>query len=414
MRERVKTILLAALMLLTVYLTLRVWIYDPALLDSPSVAWAAVLRPLLGFGTPEPSRDAEPALELVSPCAWPSVISVNSGGVRLGAWYGVRETDALAIPSRDLLREALGTAGEPSAVTREKWFEALRGDCVYMEYDVALPLGVLAAWVSGSCPISASVRVLAICAGDGGVELWYREEPSGRYFRAETGASPVMPDISASGAKPCRFAFERPDAAPGAPDTMLVMEETPSPPVVKASGADATLFCGPFLKELQIAENNWYEEENGRVYVDNLRTCRVSASGRITYRNPEAREDGARAAGDMASELEKARRLLASLSRALGDARWALSGVDGGIYSFTAQADGIPVPGGAYAKITFSSGEIVEADIMLRQYTLTGELSVLLPVKQAQALLPKSAAGLGLCYPDAGDELIAAQWRADK
>ncbi len=409
MRERAKTMLLAALMLLTVYLTLRVWIQDAALLDSPSMAWAAPLRWILGLdATPLP--DSGPAPALVSPCAWPSVVAVSSGGARLGAAYGVHETDALALSVRDLLREALSTATTPVAVTRDKWLEALRGDCVYMEYELALPLGVLAAWASGSCTIEAEVRALAVCVSGGSAELWYREETSGGYFQAATGAAPVIPDISGAGARPCRFCFERPESFPGAPDTTLIFEDQSDPPLVTAADADATLFCAPFLRQVQIADNNWYDEPEGRVYVDSLRTCRVYRSGLITYSNPEADSDRA---GVALEELEKARIMLSGLSRALGDSRWALSGMDGGVYSFTAQVDGIPVTGGARATLVFGAGELVSAEIWLRQYSVSGEIPALLPVRQALELLPPGASGLGLCYPDTGGELTA-QWVAKR
>lgn len=415
MKERIKTVLLGLLCLLTVYLTLRVWIYDEALLDTPALSWArAPLRTLLGFGSPSPSPAPADPIEPLEVCAWPVKVAVNHDGARIGAMYDARAAELFSRHT-DLLREALGTALTPVRTSYQAWLRALEGDCVYMQYDTILPLRLLASWISGSCPLDAEVRTLAVCLSGDGVELWYQSETDGAYYRAQTMARPFsLSDGEATGV-PCRFAFESPQALPNAPGDMLIMDVPAQYALVSSEPVDATMYADRFMQRLQMSDSRYHEEAGGaRVYVDNLRTCSVSPDGGISYRSPdeESRPQLMNVAGDLSWEVEQAKRLLDTLSPALEDAVWALDGMEGGRYLFTVMVDGVPVSGGARAAVTFENGAVTAADIHLRRYGVTQETAPLLPVYHALLLLDGAQAPLGLCYPDAGDTL-RAEWRVE-
>ncbi len=390
-RELLKSVLLAALFLLTIGLTLRALISDPAMLSTPAMAWAAPLRWIWGF--PQQPPEVTVALETTfEPATRPVSVALRAKGVMLGASADAAGIGAFQRLLQPTLREALGTAGSPVQITREQWLKALAGPGAYIEYDLALPLDVLAAWISTDYAGGATAGRLLLSQTGGGVALLYEDAQNGLLYRCDTAAAAAWPDWDElPDAKPCFFAFEQPDQYPTVPSDAFLMADAPVLPSAAATTVDATLYTAQFLRALEMEQGAHYTEADGtRVYVDSLRACRFSPDGVIDYQTLDEQEMAMFAASDTtAAHVEMARGLLATLSPALGSAEFQLSEVRGQtVFTFSLWLHGAPVFDGSSATVEIENGVIVRADILLRQYTLTDESIPLLPVRQAAALLP--------------------------
>ena len=75
----------------------------------------------------------------------------------------------------------------------------------------------------------------------------------------------------------------------------------------------------------------------------------------------------------------------------------------------------LPHPdGGPAAEVTLSGTSVTVLTIRFRQYTSTGESSLLLPLRQALAILAESPGSqLSMGYVDSGGETVPASWLAE-
>jgi hypothetical protein len=318
------------------------------------------------------------------------------------------------------LGEALGSAGAPEPTTAEAWKDALMTDSVYLCYTYAAPLAALGAWHLTDTPLDAYARRLALSVADERLRLFY-EDMDGNFFVCETAVS-ELPDLELD--TPCFFAFERGGAFAKAEPLQLVPAQNLAFASVDAGPyEDIVEAAGLLLRRLGIDPDTPFKHdvENGVRYVDFHRECFVGMDGRIYYNNPDSGEHllSPRTDVPLLGYIEAARAMCNTLSGALGDADWELRAVepgDGGVLlRFGVHMGGVPIldSGGAYALLTIAEdGRLAEAHFYIRAYRSQDGAAELMPVEQAIAAIPDSAAGLTLtaAYLDDGDSPLTAQW----
>ena len=109
-------------------------------------------------------------------------------GVRCGLLYDQGACQALFQRVAGPLMETLSSAGEPEPVGRSQWEQALTGRLgVYMDFQGQVPMSVLVGWLSGGdVKLTATVRRMVLAVWEDGVDLYYRDEKSGGYYRCRS------------------------------------------------------------------------------------------------------------------------------------------------------------------------------------------------------------------------------------
>lgn len=82
---------------------------------------------------------------------------------------------------------------------------------------------------------------------------------------------------------------------------------------------------------------------------------------------------------------------------------------------FGYQAGGVPIrfaDGGCAAHVTLSGTTVSSMELRIRQYTVTENDSLLLPLRQALAIAA-GGAELSIGYADSGGDTVSAAWLAD-
>ena len=78
---------------------------------------------------------------------------------------------------------------------------------------------------------------------------------------------------------------------------------------------------------------------------------------------------------------------------------------------------GVPIrfsDGGCAAEVTLAGTAVTELSLRLRQYTASGESSLLLPLRQTLAIAAEQpGAELSLGYADTGGDTVSANWLSD-
>jgi len=328
------------------------------------------------------------------------------------------------------LVETLSSAGTPELISRSQWEEALTaGLGVYLDFQGEVPLSVLAGWLSGErTGLDASVRRLVLTAWEDGLEVFYRDEGSGSYYRCRSQvADPFSLTEALSGLTDngAFFAFESELYQELDPDTLL-LPDAPAPAVYAAANPMAGAQGGleELVRDLGFSLNStsFYstDEQVARSGDDSVR---LSDRGVAQYEGkdlfPVLRQGGA---GKLFDMVETCRQLaLSALGPRCGAARLYLSsaeeGPEGWEISFDYSLDGIPVltETGYAARFLVEGERITQFSLYLRSYTASGDTSLILPPRQAAAAL--AARGLSgkellLTYTDSGGDTLTAGWSA--
>ena len=331
-------------------------------------------------------------------------------------------------PLRGLLEQALDSAQDFAASGSGAFFQALDGPSVYYDFLSPLPLSVLGELVRAQGAEELSARRLILAPEDGGVALYLWDGGSG-YFRCRTALSPdtVETTISQYELGNAFFAYESQE--PGAQSVnpySLFLEEEPALPAlsisVPLSDTDRVLVALDFNPNTQF---RYADASGAEVVREGGRTLRIHPDGTITYQS-----GGSRAltlTGEGASLLETvtaANTLLYSLLDATaGDAELYLEGLeqtaDGLELRFGYQVGGVPIRfsgGRSAAEITVSQGAVSSMTLRIRQYTVAGTGSLLLPLRQALAVVAagREGAELFIGYADRGAGTAGAAWLAEE
>lgn len=406
--ERIKTLLIV---LLTISAVAMVW----KLFSGADVDFSG------GFLAPSENKEDAQRSEGYVQCAKPFAVAVtDSSGERRGERYSETSVNELYARFSAALAEALGSTGEPERVDFSEWEDALSSPGVYFDFIYSQPLRAVAAWLgaemSGEAAGHAAAR-LCLAQMDDGVYLYYLRTKDANAYRCSTFAS--LPELSGTAVNDAMFAFES-GLREIDPYTLLI-GELPDFPEVSVSNplrfsVQAEELMEAFGMNSFVAQP--YGEGGGKeAYVDGDSTLRLDPDGRISFRQTGAVEaDTVDGQIKMEDVIDSAFRLVDRVtSAARGSASIGLSSVEyseaEGSFSirFEYRLDGLFIEeadGSSAAVVTVVDGQIVQADILLREYSVQSTSQTALPEKQAAALLAVRGGGEPmLCFMDSGDHL---------
>lgn len=391
MLERVKTAVLVVLLAVLLLLAYRSF---------------ELMLPEAQQGGTEASGSEE---ALVTPAALPLKIALCTGS---GTYMPLSDTerDELMLQLERITGEALGSAGERSALTYEQYLTLLRGPAVLLVYDAELPFSLLRAWAGYEyAGIDAVVRSYAVAEEEGKVILAFRDETTGAYTRLKTAADPdrLLRLCTADYPRNAVFGFEDERLASIAPDEPVPVQAL-SVPVLRVM-PPAFVAAGELPRELLkgFSLNPYlskvYQENDGTlVYVEDYSALRMTPSGALRYRVTTGRGIELLGIGEQSGNtnevIAQAHELVTSL--------WSLSGASGTLslrqitteknnaleLSFCVVYRGVPVSDNSAAYLIVRDGAVSYLDLLPSVLT---EQSVveMLPADQLAAALPEAGRG---------------------
>lgn len=356
-------------------------------------------------------------------------------GTRYGICYDQTACQELFQRVAGSLAETLSSAGAPEAVTRRQWEQALTSRLgIYMDFQGQIPLPVLVGWLSGEeTGLTATVRRMVLTAGENGIDVYYRDEADGNFYRCHSqvadsfSLAEALSGMTDNGAF---YAFESELYEMLDPDTLL-LPEAPAPAVYASvnpmSGAQGALEA--LVRDLGFSLNStsFYstDEQVARSGDDSVR---LSSRGVAQYQYEGQDGNGLFPvlvqgnAGALFDSVETCRQIaLSALEGRCGEARLYLVSVreepEGLEISFGCSLNGIPVvlDRGCAARFLVKGGQVVQFAVCLREYTSNGTTSLVMPPRQGAAALQAQGlegAELLLTYADGGGDITAAGWSA--
>lgn len=370
-----------------------------------------------------------------STAAQPLVMAVSpEAGTRYAAAFS-SETAGLYERFSTYLGEALGSAGAPQMVTQTEWETVLGGEGVYFDYVNQQSMLCIAAWQGTqiSREVSdhwASRFFLAIGRGNSilgnssDVTLYYCTS-DGLYYRCSTALakSNMEAQMELYASNGAVFAFENEAYDALEPYTMLLPGNTEVPavsvtnPGIPQSVEETMLLFGMNY----ITASNYPENDGGTVYVDGTSTLRLAADGSIAFERSGGQAvpvTGWNGMDSLPDVIEGLYQTTEKLTAGKGYAGIRLTGAaydeEKNTYSvcFDYYIDGMQVclPGGCAVEYTVSEGRILQAEVRLREYQLTGGYQTALTFPQAAALVTASGGQtLVRVYQDSGDS-VSVSW----
>ncbi len=361
----------------------------------------------------------------------PVRIAVTGDYGRYGSVALTTADDRFADPLGRRLLEALGSARDYAACAKEDFLRALKGPSLYYDFLEPLPLSVLAGLLGGGEEVAEdiSARRLLIASQDSGA-LLYLWDGGENCFRAFTAISAdslnqVISRYEQGGAS---FAM---DAAPDSPERKLdpcslLPGELPSLPAFTAgdplaASADWLLSALGF----NTRSRTRHTESNGtELIMDGDRTLRIRPDNSVYYQSGRAPSLTVASAGELPTLREAAlgagSLLTGLLAPVSGEARPWLQSVrqneDVTVLRFGYQAGGVPIcfqDMGFAAEVTLTGAAVTALTLRFRQYSLSEEPSLLLPLPQALAVAAENSGGeLSIGYVER-DGMCRACWLRD-
>ena len=405
-KEPLKTLLILLLTASAVFLAWKGNLFSAFFPESKSTVTAS----------PEPDEQSFTAAAL------PMAAAVTGpGGLCCGVKYDASAMEELYEGFSAILSETLGSAEEPTVISRVVWQDRLQEESLFLDYGFPLPITALAAWVGVEASWAGGETGSAFLLDHGGagtVRLSYRAG-DGRYFQCSTAASwntlrLILEEYRPNGAV---FAFEVPELRSCDP-FLLVLEQLPALYKVHASydrTAAARVFAEIF--GINLGGQSRYTEADGTlVYPGDNGVLRLWADGSISY----IPGDTSITAHGAAEQIEKARKLLEIIHASYaGEERLELSDAEEGDsgdmtlnFSYVLGGVRLDISAGSAAKAAWKDGKLAELLIRPRSYRMAEPLSDLLPEKQAAAAAGSICRGAAarLILLDGGEERLEPSW----
>ena len=347
----------------------------------------------------------------------PAQIALTVNGQLSGVQYDVTELDAAVSAVQSLWAQVLA-GGDLTAATEDELNAALRaGDCAELRYHGAIPLGAIAGWMGGSWKDGGDTNVEALVYAAGAERLFVRTSDGALYAAAaKADKSTLQSAQDAFRGQPCKFSGE---AYAVYPETLLFDNETLSLPLLNTDAINLfSTRSGTGLEDLLeafgfTAYADFYAEQNDqvRVFIDNVSTLRVHATGLLQYaaaaENTTVRAyDEGEVSGQSAldAQMDCARLILDAALRA-GEtdthaSLYAAKQEDGQTtLVFLQMYGGVPVLGeNDFATFTFEGGALVSATIRLQRFSAQDTSRIILPARQAAAGAMGEACSLMVAY----------------
>lgn len=378
---------------------------------------SSVLQPFAAvLGLPEAELVYVEQAQPIADAAQPLTISVCNAGGRYTAQWDFAALDTAYETLGGLLGEALDTAQSfaPSNLVQLK--RALSQNSVCFDYDFSLPMELLSSWLDAGEPEESGQAFMYVLAEEGGtVRLYLVGEDC---YRADTQVDPenfraLLEQFKSDGSQ---FAFETDSKL----EPMFLRPQTaPKIESVYVSSPCDSRYVESLATALgfNAYDENRYTNSAGVTYYSEPNcSLQIGADGRILLKS-SAPERFRAASMTLQAQVELARSLVElAVKEVMGSARIYLSGISREegqtVCSFDYVLAGIPVScGGEPAvRVTFSEQSVVQMNVFVANFALTGgRLSVLPPV-QAEAILPEGSR-LALEYDCSNPGELTAGWK---
>ncbi|MCL2401774.1 MAG: hypothetical protein FWC90_03925 [Oscillospiraceae bacterium] len=372
------------------------------------------------------STPAAPAVSMDAEAVRPlTIVVTDDNGIRHGIKYDVVERNNAYDRISSIFAEALGSMAEPVEISEETWRTALFTPGVYFEYIMPVRLSVLDGWLGVRMPEFAediSLRRIFVAFSGDTNRIYFEDAVSGIFYGADTVSARSIQEMYSTDPNGAVFAFETGLAVAENAPYMLIMPGNTHPfirAMITGSAQEhlATVLFAFGLENETIHSS--YDSDGARRYLGTHFNIRVESNGRVTYRLTGGVQMTEGYPLKSESEMiEVARAIVADTisGHSSGEAEIFFEKIEqdsGNSFSVTF---GYYIAGGRVhlfedghaARITFSDGVVVEAELIFRNFSvITGEYATLLPEKQALA-----AAGgeFMLSFPYAGAEKLMPSW----
>lgn len=334
------------------------------------------------------------------------------------------------LPLRQLLEQALGSAQALTFSSSQAFLDALNQTSAYYDFLSPLPLSILADLSQTSINEDTVYARRLVLAEENGAVTLHMWNGTNRYYRSSTALSPE--DLSAVVSQyelgNAFFAFEGTEdhAQEIAPLSLLSDEAPELPQLAAVSSLSDTSRLLASLHFNPNTQNRYWESETTEVISEsNGRTLRLSSDGTVVYQSDHDSTLSIRAAGEIPSLVEAGAEISLLLnelfSPTIGDAELYLEQIQQNGASTTLrygyQVGGVPIrfaDGQSAADVTLSGTTVSSMTLRIRQYTVTENASLLLPLRQALAIAAeRTGAELSIGYADNGSDTVSATWLAD-
>ena len=346
-------------------------------------------------------------------------IAVSGSYGRYGDLHMTSTSDGFA-RIRNLLQEALGSAGSPTVCAEQDFRTALDSTSIYCDWTTPLPMPVVAGIVGASTPVQdLNVRRMALSVEQDTVTLFFTNDA--RYLRCTTKVSveALLNLISGVQMDTVAFAYELDDSA-SSPYSLLHTGELRNYPLLTSVSAaqspDSLLSALGFNPNT----NSRYTESNGTEVVrDGERTLRIEPDSTLLYDGGGTVTPETSLSGDVASTEDAVLCAFRSLNRLISnsEANLCLKNVqatqNGWLVTFDYHVNGVLLrlsSGEPAAQAEVDTTGVTSFAIRLRRYSASeSEYSLLLPLLQALAIASDGDGGeLSICYVDSGASASAA------
>ncbi len=348
--------------------------------------------------------------------AEPAQIALTVDGQLTGMQYDLTDMDAGLSAVRALWAQVLA-GNELIGSTEEELAAAISsGDCAELRYHGAIPLGTIAGWMGVTRKENADIQVETLVYAADAERSFVRAGDGTLYAaRAKADASVLEGAQQAFRGQNCAFAG---DAYAVWPETLLFENEMLSLPLLEEKKINLFATQSTGLEDLLqafgfAAYANFYSEQNDqvRVFIDNVSTLRVAADGLLQYaaaaENSTVRAyDEGEVSGQSAldAQMDSARLILdAALRAGETDTHASLYAVeqdgDETTLVFSQLYGGVPVLGDTdFAVFRFEGGGLVSATIRLQRFASQQTHRTVMPARQAAAGALGDPCGLMVAY----------------
>ena len=383
--------------------------------------------PMASYLTPGQTTTGVSDSEEEIPTTAEAVIRIAVSGAygRYGDLHMTSTSDGFAA-IRNLLQEALGSAGTPEKCSETAFRAALDGTSLYCDWTASLPLSAVCGIVGASAPEEELyVRRMVLAAGHDSVTLLLTDDKDYMLCTTKVSVEALLNFISGVQMDTVAFAYELKSNSI-TPYSLLHTGHLQEYPLLTSS--TGTQPADPLLSALGFNPNtnSRYTESNGTEVVrDGERTLRIEPDSTLIYDGggtfvPEVSISRSDETVSMYDAILCASRTLNQLISD-SDASLCLKTVEttqrGWLVTFDYQADGVLLrlsSGEPAASAEVTSNGVTAFTLCLRRYMAEGtENSLLLPLLQALAIADSSQPGeLSICYVDSGSTVSAA-WLTD-
>lgn len=337
-----------------------------------------------------------------------------------------------------VLAGAMDTANTRRELTAYQWRGVLSGTMVLFDFEGEMPLDMLSAVLGASDygPLERQARYAALCVDRDALTFVIKAEngvPAA--YQTALHSAELASLIREYGEGNAQFAFEDRVYSRHLPDEFVVLDNRPKPAVIKMSSTftDYTSTSSERVINAVLESfgynpyttGGYIESDDTRVYVEELRTLRVSPDGALSYYAPEP-EAVTPSAPDAEARLAIISNATSMLDRVtsnyMGDGAEGVSiyimrayyNASSGRYIvlFGCEVDGIVLSfqDGYFARFEYAGTELAGAHLTVASYYPTAQYDEPMPDAQAAASVTGKSRLFELRYVKKQNDEYHADW----